>query len=167
MPGGSEQNTKQRCMWCCFPVEDSPRAVRVDVEPFNGEWCTANCAVSYFKLYRRELTGSEFVRVLQQYTDTPSDVEWGPAPEPQAFAWWRPGGRSREEFLHECRIISMRPFPVARDPVDSIRQNYNMRELFRLNTPERAPPAKRPRVVVGGVRREDHKTKTLGIRKQK
>lgn len=159
--------TEPRCMWCCFPLNRSPRAVCVELDPFTGEWCTANCAVSYFKVYRRELAGGEFVRVLQAATDTASDVEWGPAPEPQAFEWWRPGGRSREEFLHECRVISMRPFPVARDPVDTVRRNYNMRELFRLNAPERAAPAKRARMearplrVVGGAGRPGDKTKTI------
>lgn len=141
---------EQRCLWCCFPVDRSDRRVEVPLEPFAGKWCTANCAISFFKVYRRELAGHDFVRVLQQCTGTPSDVEWGPAPEPQAFEWWTPGGRSRAEFLQECRIISMRPFPVHRDPVDSVRRSCGLRELFELNTPQRAAPAKRPRMVTGG-----------------
>lgn len=141
---------EQRCLWCGYPTQKSSRRVRIEAEPFQGEWCTANCAVSFFPAFRREIGAHQYIRALQNACGVADDVEWGPAPEPHDFEWWTPGGRSRAEFLASCRVISMRPDPVVRDPVEQVRQGYSLLELFERAAPERSSAAKRRKLAVGG-----------------
>jgi hypothetical protein len=137
--------------------------VTIDTEGFEGAWCNGHCAVAFFKYFRPDLPEHECVNVVMAHCHQPYDSQFLAAPCPQAYEWWTPAGKTREQFLAECkfkhviyhRVEDMEPVEVAPKPLNCFLQQV-------ASTPA-APRAPELTSEVAHVRK---KPKSLPKRKQ-
>lgn len=134
----------KRCMWCYWDLNTIPNHVEITEREIEGRWCNGNCAVSYYNTFKPTKPLMRTTRAIQDALHQPSDVMWQPAPIPHGYEWWVSGGKTREEFLAECKIIHMYKPPDMTSELSKYNK-HSLKSIFDMLVSNEEAEKKRKR----------------------